>query len=209
MKKIKVYHAGQRGSGYSSWVPNRELVNSVEEADLVFCNGGADVDPRLYGATKGHPNAWGHSKMENDEELHDITKAISLGKKLWGTCKGIQYGVCVSGGKMVADISHPGSHKILTEDGKSLSVNSMHHMLCWPFNLPKDKYRVIGWAENLSRHHEDADGKEMETPVEPEILYFPETKFLGSQFHPEAMSSEHPTVIYCKELLEKFMEDKL
>jgi len=49
----------------------------------------------------------------------------------------------------------------------------------------------------------------MEVPVEPEILYFPKTNYLGTQFHPEGMNEGDPALDYCKELLNKFLEDKL
>jgi len=182
-KQINIYCI-RNSTGYARWIPNKNFVNTIEEADLVVCPGGSDIDPRIYGENKEHPYGWGFTRMEQDKELLDIRKAISLGKKLWGTCKGIQYGCAVSGGKLVQDISHPGSHTITTIDGKKLSVNSMHHQLCFPFNLPEHKYRVFGWAENISSHHENGNGEEMDTPVEPEILYFPETQFLGTQFHP-------------------------
>jgi len=208
-KKIKVYHAGKRGSGYSNWVPNREIVHSVEEADLVFVNGGSDIDTRIYGEEKRHSASWGFTRMEHDEELADIRTAIGLGKKLWGTCKGIQYGCAVSGGKLIQDISHPGRHTIKTEDGKVFSVNSMHHQMCYPFNLPEDEYRIIGAADNLSNHHDDGEGKQMNVPIEPEILFFSKTQFLGTQWHPEAMQVESEPVKYCQDLLKKLMEDKL
>ena len=85
----------------------------------------------------------------------------------------------------------------------------MHHQIAFPFNMSKDDYRIIAWAENLSDHHEDGDGHEMEVPVEPEIVYFPKTQMLGSQFHNECLPDNHPTVKYCQDLLDKFMDDKL
>lgn len=208
-KKIKVYHAGGRTHGYSSWVPNRQIVDSVEEADLVFANGGSDIDTRIYGETKQHPSGWGYTPMERDEELNDLKKAIALGKHVWGTCKGLQYACALSGGKLIQDVSHPGQHSIVTEDGKVLSVNSMHHQMCYPFNLPKSDYRIIGYANNISSHHEDGNQKEMTVPVEPEILFFPKTKMLGTQFHCECMSLESETVKYCQNLLDKFLNDEL
>jgi len=182
-KKERKIYCIRGARGYAGWM-NGTIVPTIEEADLIVAPGGSDIDPRLYGRTQHHQFAWGSTRMENDGELEDLKKAIRLGKKIWGTCKGIQYGSALSGGLLVADVSHPYKHPIKTEDGKTLIVNSMHHQLCYPFNLPKDEYRIIGWSEGISNHYDDVDGTQMEVPVEPEILYFPKTNYLGTQFHP-------------------------
>jgi len=85
----------------------------------------------------------------------------------------------------------------------------MHHQMCFPFNMSKEDYRIIGWAENVSGHYDDVDGTQMEVPVEPELMYFPKINGLGSQFHPEGMDEGDPALVYCQELLDKFMDDKL
>lgn len=182
-KKVKVYCI-RRAHSYANWIPNKEFVNTIEECDLVVCPGGSDIDVRIYGETATHPACWGYTRMEKDDELADIKKAISLGKKLWGTCKGIQYGTAVSGGKLVQDIDHPYQHTVKTIEGKELIVNSMHHQMCNPFVLPKDEYKVFAWAENISPYHEDGNEQPVEMPMEPEIMYYPKTNFLGAQFHP-------------------------
>ena len=208
-KKERKIYCIRGATGYANWMQGTSFVDTIEEADLVVAPGGGDVDPRLYGAKKGHRAAWGHTYMENDKELTDLRKAISLGKHIWGTCKGIQYGSCLSSGSMIADISHPWMHEIKTEDGKKFVVNSMHHMMVYPFDLPKEDYRIIGWSENLSDHHHDADENEMNPPVEPEIIYFPKTKFLGTQWHPEGLNKDSEPVKYCQDLLNRFLDDKL
>ena len=204
-KKIRKIYCVRGSSGYARWMQG-EIVKNMEEADLVVLPGGSDV-PTKYYAKSTHPSTWGFSSGE--EEYNEIQKALSLGKKIWGTCKGLQWSSVISGGSLIQDLNHPGSHKITTEDGKTLIVNSLHHQAVYPFDLPKDEYRIIGWAENLSPHHQDGDCKEMEVSVEPEIVYFPKTKILGTQFHCELMSETHPTVQYCQDLLDRFMEDKL
>jgi len=100
-------------------------------------------------------------------------------------------------------------HPIVTKEGDILQVNSMHHQAIYPFDLPKEDYQLIAWAENLSEHHEDGDMQEMNPPVEPELCYFPKIKFLGSQYHMEAMSNTSDVVKYGRNLLDRFMAGEL
>jgi len=63
-----------------------EIVDTMEEADLVVAEGGSDVPYQHY-AKKGHPATWGYSR--GDHEYNALKKAISLDKRIWGTCKGL------------------------------------------------------------------------------------------------------------------------
>lgn len=182
--------------------------DNMEEADLVISPGGGDLDYHLYADTE-HPAGWGYTPMAQDTELADLRKAISLKKPIFGVCKGGQYGCVLSGGILVQDISHPMSHNVTTIDNRELKVNSFHHQLCYPFNLPKSDYKLLAWAENISSRHQDGNMKEMDVPVEPELIYFPKTKFISAQFHPESMSENEPMLQYCRELIDNLLEDKL
>ena len=90
---------------------------------------------------------------------------------------------------------HPSDHHVKTIYGNYYSMNSCHHQLCYPYNLPKDKYEMISWTEGISDHYQvDKDSVELEFPQialdengefkEPEMIWYPETRCLGVQGHP-------------------------
>lgn len=195
---LKVFVVGMSTS-YANWFP-RILVNTMEEANVVLFTGGEDINPELYGEQEAYQTYF--SPGRDAREVEAYKKALSLGKNMWGTCRGLQLFCAMNGGKLVQHLSHGGQHKIELNDGGSLIVNSLHHQLCYPWNLPSDEYELIGWANELSPMHLGGDSGPMDFPkhafkdnriMEPEILFFPKTKCLGVQFHPEMM--DDPTVL--------------
>jgi len=72
-------------------------------------------------------------------------------------------------------------------------MNSCHHQMCYPYELPKSNYEVLSWTSGLSKRYE-ADVK-LEFPAfaidiegnfkEPEMIWYPKIKALGVQGHPE------------------------
>lgn len=74
-------------------------------------------------------------------------------------------------------------------------MNSCHHQMCYPYNLPKDDYEVIAWTEEISNHYQvDKDAVDLDFPEhslddnglfkEPEMIWYPKTRCLGVQGHP-------------------------
>jgi hypothetical protein len=77
--------------------------------------------------------------------------------------------------------------------------------MCNPFDLPKEDYRVLAWADNLSAIHLVENNIDLKVDIEPEVLYYPKSRHLGAQGHPEWMSDTSEAVIkmnnYIDELL--------
>ena len=86
---MKIFEVSKYCLGdYSCWIPNRQLVNSVEEADLVFFKGGEDVTPALYGEI---PYRTTYNSIERDNyEIEIYNKAKELNKKMIGVCRGLK-----------------------------------------------------------------------------------------------------------------------
>lgn len=207
-KKLKVYHV-QGWKEYSSWINHVQPVNSVKEADLVIFPGGADVSPKIY----GHPkHKYTHDNIERDEvETAIYEDAVRQGKYILGICRGSQF-ICAKQpkGMLVQHQPNPlGVHGIKTYDGRKVDITSTHHQAMYPFNMEEGSYKILGWTEKMLEFHQDGDEKELNPPKECEIVYFPKVKALGIQGHPESMSSNHDTNIYLRDLLDKFLENKL
>ena len=84
--KLKIFHVMGMYE-YSSWIENREIVNTIDDADIVFFEGGEDVTPFLYGAKT---NGLSYFNTARDEyEITMFKKAVNLGKFIWGTCRGL------------------------------------------------------------------------------------------------------------------------
>lgn len=182
-KVIKVFNGG-------SWIYNSRSSN-FEEADVVVMPGGGDWNPSLY---KHKASGTSHWSDDTDRKQMDlINKSINAGKLVFGICRGLQGITIRAGGFLIQDVSHPSRHDVVTIEGSNYMMNSCHHQMCYPYDLPRNKYEVIAWTEGLSNRYQAA--VKLEFPEfaltedgifkEPEMIYFPEIHCLGVQGHPE------------------------
>ncbi len=208
--------------------------SEMKDADLVCFTGGEDVDPSLYKA-KRHPTTF--FDVDRDKKEQDAWhQAIELGVPIIGICRGSQFSCVMSGGDLIQNMRHPQRHKIKTYDGFSISVTSSHHQSQYPWLLPADEYKILGWTHCLSNDHEGGSleemclGKgglapeklkemgltesEMEDLPEVEIAFYPKSKALAIQSHPEwdfasSMTDERNSILYFQRLLSKLLNGEL
>lgn len=188
---MKIFHAIKAMSGYSSWIPNRVIVDNMEEADIVFFEGGTDVFAGRYGEVS-HPYAEYPDHKRDEKEIKLYHQAVSLGKPIIGICRGSQLACVMNHGRLVQDQPNPrGVHDIITYDGHVIPMTSTHHQAQFPFNLVEGlDYKLLAWTEGMLNYHEDGNRNEMNPPVEAEIVYYPKTRTLAIQGHPEYVSRE-------------------
>jgi len=219
-----VFVVGGR-TDYANWLPDCELVKTLEEADVVLFTGGEDVDPSLYGEPKGEHTG---SNLERDKREQEVfLQAQKLGKKFLGICRGSQFLCVMAGGKLVQHQDNPEFvHEVNVGYNQVINITSTHHQAAHPWNLPLYQFDVIGWTNNISKFHLDGNGKELQlfkpspyswhdtTPKECEIVYYREILALGIQGHPEMLSYQadpknEESLKYLKELFKKFIHNKL
>lgn len=208
MKRKKVYVVGG-GIYYANWL-NFDITNTMENADLVLFTGGEDVDPSFY---KERANPKTSSNIHRDRrEIMDYVKALDLKIPMLGICRGSQFLCVMNGGRLVQHQENKyGVHPMETTYGR-ISITSTHHQAAFPFNLPTKDYKILGWTNGISSIHENGYGEEMNPPVECEIVYYPKTRSLGIQGHPEQVMYQktHPDSIeVLKVLFDDFINDKL
>lgn len=154
--------------------------------------GGADLDPSLYG--RGRSQKCGRSQLTADKVLlKDMQACIDKGIPVIGICRSAQALNVVNGGILVQHINgHTNSHDITITDMESnveliCPVSSTHHQMMIPHKdgiiLGKDHRPTTGvhW-DNIDDHHE------YERTIE--VVYYPKTKSLCIQPHPEWMSQD-------------------
>lgn len=204
----KIYIVGSAGGRYANWMEGT-VVQKMKDADLVVFTGGEDVDPDFYGHPK-HPFTGCNTKRDRYEQI-EFNEALELKKPMIGICRGSQFLCVMNGGLLVQHQENPKyMHNITTYDGKVLEITSTHHQAAFPFNLPKESYKILGYTEKLSKFHEDGNRDEMNPEKECEIVYYPKQRCLGIQGHPEAMDiKKHPTIPYLQNMLNLFMTQKL
>lgn len=167
---------------------------------LVFW-GGTDVNPELYGQRNkfsGRPDI-GRDAIEKKI----FEDALERGIPMLGICRGSQFLTVMSGGELYQDVgnAHLGSHSIYTEDGQTLKATSTHHQMMSP---QRTNHKVIAYARQpvLSYKKE----QQVEPPkFDYEIVWYPETKCLCIQGHPEYMDIDSPFSQYSFKLIKEYL----
>lgn len=221
LKKRKVYCSFGH-TGECNWILplNFEITQLIEDADVVVFGGGKDIDPGFYNEKRGprtdRPN---ERDRQEKEDFNYVQKINSEGGdvKVLGICRGAQLICALSGGSLIQDVGgHCGTHSVSTFDKKELQVNSIHHQMLFPYNMEKRNYKILGWStRNISSHYLNGWNKVKWLPVgfkELEVVYFPQTRALAIQSHPEMMyrtARYDETVKWMQDLFLKFFNNKL
>lgn len=210
LKNYKIHVVGYSTST-GDWT-NMQHVNSIEEADLVMFTGGEDVNPKYYNEPVGNRTSFNDAR--DVREIAAFKKAISLGKKVIGICRGAQLACVMAGGTLIqhADNHTGGTHEMTLVSftpHRKVSISSAHHQMCYPYVLPESKYRVLGYStEKKSKVYLDGNNNQIMVPKnfrECEVVLFTEIKALAIQGHPEWMAKTHATITTLQDMLLTFM----
>ena len=210
-KTRKVYVVGM-GTGYANPIKNKQLVNTIQEADIVLFTGGADVDPSIYGK-KAIEATW--PSLRRDIYEKEFYEAMRPDQLAIGICRGLQLFCALNGGNLVQDTTnHAGpDHTVkILETGDIFMVSSLHHQMVYPFDMPNSDYTILGISEHNRSSYYAGDGIDPDVIKnfgEPEIVLFhKEGKpvSFGIQGHPEMMSPNSLFVQYENEMIEKLLK---
>lgn len=165
--------------------------------------GGADVDPSLYDMPRS--NKCGRSDLDRDlEEKAEIEDLIKQGVPIIGICRGAQLLNVVNGGILVQHIDgHAmGKHHWCTEVATEfvMQVSSTHHQM---MVAHQD-------GEILFKDYDGTEGVHWDNVNEPytysyvtEVVYYPKTKSLCIQPHPEWMSQDSDFVKWINKFIKQ------
>jgi GMP synthase-like glutamine amidotransferase len=162
--------------------PGKQDYTISDKIDYVVFTGGADVNPDMYGQKK-------HKKtfIDNYRDKQDDTVFKKLRKTTLkvGICRGAQYLTVKSGGTLIQNVDNHLNciDEITTNDGV-FKISSDHHQMMNPFEV-SDHVIIAKSNLNRSTFYEDGDGNSVNMPLEPEIVYYPNTHSLCIQGHPE------------------------
>lgn len=202
------------GHGYEKPFEQIGEVTVVDTCELVYVNGydlvvftgGEDVDPRLY-HEEVHPTT-GYFQLRDSIEEGIFHDCIDHNIPMAGICRGSQFLTVMSGGKLVQDIDgHAigGVHRIQTlSQAFPVMVTSTHHQMMYPFRLGRDCYEILATGED----HGEARGLPAGVDHIDEVVeavFYPETRCLCVQFHPEYMPVDSEGFQYYQELLNTYV----
>lgn len=184
-----------------------EITSQITEANVVCFTGGEDVSTDLYGDEKHQATSCNPAR--DDHELEIFTHCVQNGIPMVGICRGAQFLNVASGGRMY---QHVGSHAIAgthllvdLETGEPIPVTSTHHQMM----MPHEEANVLAIA-TLGGFREWYDGnvaKRDTSNTDYEVVYYPGTRCLCFQPHPEFGGEEYaPMKQYFKRLVNQYLE---
>lgn len=214
---IKVFVVGY-GTGYASWIHDKQLVNNIEDADVIVFTGGQDINPALYGCKKHETTYFTQNRDDFEVNMYHQVRPDQV---CYGACRGAQLGAALNGAILVQDVSNHwcgGTHQISRFFGKELpdelSVPSLHHQMIYPYDLDKKDYDLLYVSKHNRSNYYRGD-KITEEKInnliefgEPEVMIFHKEGnpiFFGVQGHPEMLGSDHPTNIVFNDILRKLI----
>lgn len=219
--RVKVYSAlYSMFNPLNRFFPEAECVKVVagsklEAPGILVIHGGSDIHPSIY----GRPNEAsyvGNSPSPRDQaEMKLFLDAVKAGVPILGICRGAQLACAMAGGILVQDVDgHQGAHRIVTDDGRTLLSNSIHHQMMYPWQV---EHKLLGWSaipkSTLYRGISDdelaawpkktyeSESGPSDGYVEPEVVYFPQFRCLAVQGHPEMLDAKCEFNRYVQELI--------
>lgn len=143
--------------------------------------GGEDVWPGFYGADP-HPKAGPFNPERDVNEIDLVKAAMALNQSIVGVCRGAQLLCVMNGGTLWQhSLGHNNNnHGLVTRDGYINSAAADHHQIM----RPEGKCEVLAYAEGPTIAYGATD-KQVVLARVPEVIWWPETKCLGIQPHPE------------------------
>ena len=164
---------------------------TLEGADALLLWGGEDVHPSFY-KEPAHPRNENKSPTVSYRDLVEwelMREAYRRNIPIIGVCRGAQFLCVFSGGKLIQNCSgHYSGHGIATYDGLSMHAPANHHQI---MNPKENTYDLLAWAEKQMAVEmqngwaSPATGHLIDQKIDPEVLWFRDTKGLAIQPHPE------------------------
>jgi hypothetical protein len=111
-----------------------------------------------------------------------------------------------SGGTLIQNVTgHNSPHMMETWDRKKMVTSSVHHQMMYPGDVEHD---LLAWSlPRLSRRYAYAGPEKIMSVVEPEIIWFPKTKCLAVQGHPEYLETSTPMNRYINNLMKERVQE--
>lgn len=177
---------------------------SIQDADMILYTGGADVNPILYGENKLDVTSCDSRQDKADGDTY--LEAKKLGKFQVGICRGAQLLNVMNGGILWQDVNHHAGRNHNVTDvitKKTFEVSSLHHQAV----VLTGKGKLLAWTE-LSDRKLSSKGawtaKSGKMSLDVEAFFYPETRSLGVQWHPEL--GPKPCIDLFFDYIERFID---
>lgn len=177
----------------------------LQPDDVLLFGGGEDISPSLYKQKASRYSGASNELSYRDKvETYFFNEGRKLNLPMIGICRGAQLLCALSGGSLYQHVNQHGTaHDVTTNDGRNILVSSVHHQMMNPLGT---KHELIAWSREVRSNVHLVEGEvNLEADVEPEVIFFPDTKALAIQYHPEFMSESDEGYAYAQGLVQTYI----
>lgn len=179
----------------------------IADADILLFTGGEDVDPGLYGEQALRTTMFNRNR--DDKEVNLFNEAKEKNIPMVGICRGGQFLNVMNNGKMWQHVNgHTGDHPIWPVGpkntlGEAILATSTHHQMM----RPGEKGTVLAIGKKATKLQSFGQDVERPEPVssDTEVVWYPDTKCLCFQPHPEMRGASDELVKYFDELMDNYI----
>jgi len=162
-----------------------------------------DIDSKRYGKNP-HPWAQKPNLRRDEKEFNTTEEYMAMGLPIIGVCRGAQLLCIANGGELWQDsLEHHASHNLQTKDGIIPNAEAGHHQVMRLDKIPKEEYEIIAWCPFKSTVYDEDDTPHI-LEAAPEVVWFPKTKSLAIQPHPEWASYGTPFRTWIDNLVKEY-----
>lgn len=176
-------------------------VTEIDDYDVLVLTGGSDVNPHIYGDVP-IPQTSPPNENRDRREWIATEMAFDTNKPVIGICRGSQFLNVINGGQLIQHVTgHTQNHPIFLKGGGICWATSTHHQMM----VPTQHAELLAYAYGRSSAYMTGGNVEVNeeeiSRQEPEIVYYPHTRSLCIQPHPEYMQSKDMLVGYVYSLI--------
>lgn len=166
--------------------------------------GGTDIGSSWYNE-KPHPKAQKPDVKRDEQEFALVHSCIFDGVPIIGICRGAQLLCIANGGTLYQhSVGHNRGHTVFCKEDDVLlplkDVAAGHHQVMNLDKIPQDEYEIFGFSNFPCIVWVNAM-ETKEITISPEVVWFPKTKCLAIQPHPEWMPLNHPFNLWLQKLI--------
>ena len=167
--------------------------------------GGVDLNPKYYD-TYVHSKTQKPNYVRDEHEVALVNEAMFTGRPIIGVCRGAQL-LCVMNDGMLYQHSegHNRAHDIYTNTGEVFGfVAADHHQVMCPQGR---EYEILAYDRATTKVWV-SEHKTKLLPTVPEVIWWPSTKCLAIQPHPEWETTNSPFVRWINDIIYNLIGEK-
>lgn len=175
---------------------------SAKDAHILIFSGGTDISPSMYGEFTVHPKTQRPDRHRDTMENKAFVAGLAKKKVLVGICRGAQLLNVLNGGRLWQHVNNHQNttHVTMYTDDKGarygVMTTSDHHQMM----RPAKHARILGVASTCTFRATGIEDNPIteDDEYDPEIVWYPRTKSLCYQPHPEwGLASDRNLFLDC------------